>query len=44
MAVPLLELDAVRFAYPDGSVGLDGCTLTVRGGAREVLFGANGAG
>ena len=44
MAVPLLELDAVRFAYPDGSVGLDGCTLAVRRGAREVLIGANGAG
>ena len=44
MAVPLLELDTVRFAYPDGSVGLDGCTLAVRRGAREVLIGANGAG
>lgn len=44
MAVPLLELDAVRFAYPDGSVGLDGCSLAIRSGSRNALLGSNGSG
>ena len=40
----LLEFSDVAFRYPDGSVGLDGCSLAVQRGAREVLIGANGAG
>ena len=44
MSNALLELAAVAYRYPDGSVGLDGCSLAVRRGAREVLIGANGAG
>ncbi|MFT3848808.1 MAG: ABC transporter ATP-binding protein [Propionivibrio sp.] len=41
---PLLELDAVAFRYPDGNVGLDGCSLTIVKGSRNALIGANGAG
>ena len=40
----LLELDHVAFRYPDGNVGLDGCSLTIRRGSRNALIGANGAG
>lgn len=41
---PLLELDQVGFRYPDGSVGLDGCSLTICRGSRNALIGANGSG
>lgn len=41
---PLLELDQVAFRYPDGSVGLDGCSLTICRGSRNALIGANGSG
>ena len=40
----LLEFADVAFRYPDGSLGLDGCSLAVRRGGRDVLIGANGAG
>ena len=40
----LLALDQVRFAYPDGGVGLDGCSLAIRRGSRNALLGANGSG
>jgi cobalt/nickel transport system ATP-binding protein len=40
----VLELRDVGFRYPDGSVGLDGCSLSLRRGSRTVLLGANGAG
>ena len=40
----ILELDGVDFRYPDGSMGLDGCSLAIRRGSRNVLIGANGAG
>ncbi len=40
----LLELAGVSFRYPDGSVGLDNCSLGIRHGSRNVLIGANGAG
>lgn len=43
-AVPLLELERVGFRYPDGSVGLDDCSLTIERGSRNVLIGANGSG
>ena len=41
---PLLELENVTFRYPDGNVGLDGCSLTIGKGSRNSLIGANGAG
>ena len=40
----LLELDAVTFRYPDGNVGLDDCSLSIRRGSRNALIGANGSG
>jgi len=40
----LLELDQVAFRYPDGSVGLDGCSLAIARGSRNALIGANGSG
>ena len=40
----LLEFDNVGFRYPDGNVGLDGCSLAIARGSRNVLLGANGAG
>jgi cobalt/nickel transport system ATP-binding protein len=41
---PILELQDVSFRYPDGSVGLDRCSLLVQRGSRATLVGANGAG
>ena len=40
----LLELAEVGYRYPDGSVGLNGCSLGIRAGTRNALLGANGAG
>ncbi|CAH2029970.1 energy-coupling factor ABC transporter ATP-binding protein [Trichlorobacter ammonificans] len=40
----ILELRQVGFRYPDGSVGLDDCSLVIRRGSRTVLLGPNGAG
>lgn len=40
----LLELQAVGFHYPDGSVGLDDCSIAIQRGTRLALLGANGAG
>ena len=40
----LLELDAVSFRYPDGNLGLNGCSLAIRRGSRNALIGANGSG
>ena len=42
--VPLLELDDVSFAYPDGTRVLDGVSLTVPAGSRVALVGPSGAG
>jgi cobalt/nickel transport system ATP-binding protein len=41
---PILELKEVGFRYPDGSIGLDGCSISVQRGQRIALLGANGAG
>lgn len=41
---PILELGDVSFRYPDGSVGLDGCSISIPRGKRIALLGANGAG
>ncbi len=40
----LLGLERVSFRYPDGGIGLDDCTLTIRRGSRNALIGANGSG
>ena len=40
----ILELKDVGFRYPDGSIGLDGCTISIQRGKRIALLGANGAG
>ncbi|MQY52055.1 ABC transporter ATP-binding protein [Rhodocyclus tenuis] len=41
---PLLEFDALRYRYDDGTAGLDGCSLSVQSGSRNALIGANGSG
>ncbi len=41
---PVLELKDVGFRYPDGSVGLDRCSISIPRGTRFALLGANGAG
>lgn len=40
----LLEAQDVSYRYPDGSAGLDVCTLAIASGTRNALLGANGAG
>ncbi|SDH24222.1 MULTISPECIES: energy-coupling factor ABC transporter ATP-binding protein [unclassified Duganella] len=40
----LLELRNVSYTYPDGSIGLQDCHLTLQRGRRYALLGANGAG
>ena len=40
----LLEACALSHVYPDGSVGLDGCSLAIRTGSRNALLGSNGSG
>lgn len=41
---PILELKDVSFSYPDGSVGLDHCSLSIPRASRTALLGANGVG
>ncbi|WP_409329384.1 ABC transporter ATP-binding protein [Trujillonella humicola] len=41
---PLLELDEVSFAYPDGTPVLDRVSLSVPAGSRVALVGPSGAG
>jgi cobalt/nickel transport system ATP-binding protein len=41
---PVLELRDVSFYYPDGSVGLNECSVSIPRGKRVALLGANGAG
>jgi ABC-type multidrug transport system fused ATPase/permease subunit len=41
---PLLELDDVSFAYPDGTPVLRGVSFTVPAGSRVALVGPSGAG
>ncbi|WP_432521066.1 ABC transporter ATP-binding protein [Kineococcus sp. SYSU DK006] len=42
--VPLLELDDVAFAYPDGTPALRGVSFCVPRGTRTALVGPSGAG
>jgi len=39
-----LEFQRVSYRYPDGSRGLEACSLALRRGARTVILGPNGAG
>jgi cobalt/nickel transport system ATP-binding protein len=43
-SVPAIEIRDLRYSYPDGSVALDGLSLSVTEGERVALVGANGAG
>ena len=40
----ILELREVGFRYPDGSRGLENCSLAIKRGSRTAVLGANGAG
>jgi cobalt/nickel transport system ATP-binding protein len=40
----MIELDGIRFAWPDSPPALDGVSLSVREGEKLVLLGANGSG
>ena len=40
----LLAFENVTFRYPDGNIGLNGCSLAIARGSRNALIGANGAG
>ena len=40
----LLELENVSFRYPDGGVGLNGCSLSIQRESRNALLGVNGSG
>lgn len=44
MTRAILEFQAVRYSYPDGSRGLDDCTVMIAEGERTAILGANGAG
>ena len=41
---PLLELSQISYRYPDGSVGLNDCSIAIQRASRNVLIGANGSG
>ncbi len=42
--MPVIEVKDVRFAYPDGTVGLDGVSLVIERGEFIALIGQNGSG
>ena len=44
MSTPVLDLQGVAFAYPDGHQALHGVDLHVHQGERVALLGPNGAG
>ena len=39
-----VELENLRYAYPNGTIALDGISLTVDADEHVALIGANGAG
>jgi len=44
MTNPILALHEVAFTYPEGSVGLQNCTLAIPRGSRTAILGVNGSG
>ncbi len=41
---PMIRIDGLRYAYPDGQHALDGVDFTVTKGERVAILGPNGAG
>ena len=44
MTEPLIQIDDLSFAYPDGTAALAGVSLRIAAGEKVALAGANGAG
>ena len=41
---PIVEITDVRYAYPDGTVALDGVSVRIAGGSIVAVVGQNGSG